>query len=356
MYGCDCYAYGLLAMGFADLVVEADLKPYDYMALVPIVKGAGGYMTDWRGNALRFTADRAALESGDFQGEVIACGDAKVLRACRRDAVQDAVLKRHIQAYAQTVRPALKPRHRPADRGRSTPPSRKVRGRRHTTRDDGGEEREGARRATRATARTRRSTSIARAPRARSTSRGARATRSTRRRKPLAGATRTASDARANDARGRDDARAVNEKSIDDRNARLTMDATRRNVGCGRKGAGGTGVRDEQGKHRQARGVHPLSLDVLLGDLRGVDFHHDRYATRAVPSLAAEILGYVPLRRERRLEDGADDFAGALAVGEGGDDWVQRGRQHVRADGYEHYEQPDRVSRVVRALTLCMNA
>ena len=82
MYGCDCYAYGLLAMGFADLVVEADLKPYDYMALVPIVKGAGGYMTDWRGNALRFTADRAALESGDFQGEVIACGDAKVLRAC----------------------------------------------------------------------------------------------------------------------------------------------------------------------------------------------------------------------------------------------------------------------------------
>ena len=34
MYGCDCYAYGLLAAGFADLVVEADLKPYDYMALV----------------------------------------------------------------------------------------------------------------------------------------------------------------------------------------------------------------------------------------------------------------------------------------------------------------------------------
>uniref|UniRef100_A0A7R9XQN2 Uncharacterized protein n=1 Tax=Ostreococcus sp. 'lucimarinus' TaxID=242159 RepID=A0A7R9XQN2_9CHLO len=116
--------------------------------------------------------------------------------------------------------------------------------------------------------------------------------------------------------------------------------------GCGRKGAGGTGVRDEQGKHRQARGVHPLSLDVLLGNLRGVDFHHDRYATRAVPSLAAEILGYVPLRRERRLEDGADDFAGALAVGEGGDVWVQHVRQHVRADEYEHYEQPDRVSRV----------
>jgi fructose-1,6-bisphosphatase/inositol monophosphatase family enzyme len=37
MYGCDCYAYGLLSSGFCDLVVEADLKPYDYMVgtLVP---------------------------------------------------------------------------------------------------------------------------------------------------------------------------------------------------------------------------------------------------------------------------------------------------------------------------------
>ena len=48
LYGCDCYAYGLLASGFCDLVVEADLKPYDYMALVPIVTGAGGIITDWQ--------------------------------------------------------------------------------------------------------------------------------------------------------------------------------------------------------------------------------------------------------------------------------------------------------------------
>ena len=38
MYGCDCYAYGLLAAGHCDLVVEADLKPYDFMALVPVVR------------------------------------------------------------------------------------------------------------------------------------------------------------------------------------------------------------------------------------------------------------------------------------------------------------------------------
>ncbi len=48
LYGCDCYAYGLLAAGFCDLVVEADMKPYDYMALVPVVQGAGGRMTDWQ--------------------------------------------------------------------------------------------------------------------------------------------------------------------------------------------------------------------------------------------------------------------------------------------------------------------
>lgn len=42
MYGCDCYAYGLLAAGLADVVVEADLKPYDYMALVPIIQVGQG--------------------------------------------------------------------------------------------------------------------------------------------------------------------------------------------------------------------------------------------------------------------------------------------------------------------------
>jgi len=84
MFGCDCYAYGLLAMGFCDLVVEADLKPYDYMALVPIVKGAGGMMTDWKGEELQFTADAAAIESGSYQGEVIAACDEKILAKCVR--------------------------------------------------------------------------------------------------------------------------------------------------------------------------------------------------------------------------------------------------------------------------------
>ena len=78
MYGCDCYAYGLLASGFADLVVEADLKPYDYMALVPIVKGAGGEFTDWTGAELVWEGDADALKAGSYQGEVIAAGDKRV--------------------------------------------------------------------------------------------------------------------------------------------------------------------------------------------------------------------------------------------------------------------------------------
>uniref|UniRef100_A0A7S2VT40 Histidinol-phosphatase n=1 Tax=Zooxanthella nutricula TaxID=1333877 RepID=A0A7S2VT40_9DINO len=52
LYGCDCYAYALLASGFVDLVVEADLGVYDYCALVPVVTCAGGRMSDWNGQEL----------------------------------------------------------------------------------------------------------------------------------------------------------------------------------------------------------------------------------------------------------------------------------------------------------------
>lgn len=48
-FGGDCYAYGLLAMGFVDLVIESGLKPWDIDALIPIVEGAGGLVTDWTG-------------------------------------------------------------------------------------------------------------------------------------------------------------------------------------------------------------------------------------------------------------------------------------------------------------------
>ncbi|MGB8817328.1 MAG: histidinol-phosphatase [Rhizobiaceae bacterium] len=49
-YGCDCYAYCMLAAGFVDLVIETKLQPYDIVALVPIIEAAGGIVTDWDGS------------------------------------------------------------------------------------------------------------------------------------------------------------------------------------------------------------------------------------------------------------------------------------------------------------------
>ena len=49
-YGGDCYSYCLLAQGCIDLVIEADLKAYDIVPLIPIIEAAGGMVTDWQGN------------------------------------------------------------------------------------------------------------------------------------------------------------------------------------------------------------------------------------------------------------------------------------------------------------------
>ena len=68
-YGCDCYAYCMLAAGHIDVVVEAGLKPYDIVALVPIIEGAGGVVTTW---------DGGRPEAG---GAIVACGDPRLHEA-----------------------------------------------------------------------------------------------------------------------------------------------------------------------------------------------------------------------------------------------------------------------------------
>jgi myo-inositol-1(or 4)-monophosphatase len=65
-YGSDCYAYCMLAAGHVDLVIEAGLKPYDIVALIPIIRGAGGIVTSWDGG------------SPDQGGHIIAAGSKKV--------------------------------------------------------------------------------------------------------------------------------------------------------------------------------------------------------------------------------------------------------------------------------------
>jgi fructose-1,6-bisphosphatase/inositol monophosphatase family enzyme len=69
IWGGDCYNYGLVALGQLDGVIEANLKLYDFAALVPVVEGAGGVMRDWRGRPL----DR------DSDGRVVALCDARLL-------------------------------------------------------------------------------------------------------------------------------------------------------------------------------------------------------------------------------------------------------------------------------------
>lgn len=67
--GCDAYAYAMVAAGTMDLVVEAGLKSWDIEAAIPLVAGAGGLTTDWRGKPvgrqggqIAIAGDRLCLE------------------------------------------------------------------------------------------------------------------------------------------------------------------------------------------------------------------------------------------------------------------------------------------------------
>ncbi|KAK6136723.1 hypothetical protein DH2020_029551 [Rehmannia glutinosa] len=75
LYGCDCYAYALLASGHVDLVIESGLKPYDFLSLIPVIEGAGGVITDWKGHQLYWEASSKA-HAASFN--VVAAGDKRV--------------------------------------------------------------------------------------------------------------------------------------------------------------------------------------------------------------------------------------------------------------------------------------
>lgn len=64
-YGGSCFAYGVLASGRTDLAVDGGLDPFDIFAPAAVIAGAGGVVTDWRGDALDI----------DWRGRVLAAGD-----------------------------------------------------------------------------------------------------------------------------------------------------------------------------------------------------------------------------------------------------------------------------------------
>jgi histidinol phosphatase-like enzyme (inositol monophosphatase family) len=65
-FGGDCYAYCMLAMGFIDAVIEASLKPFDIVPLIPIIEGAGGIVSAWDGGPAHASS------------RVVACGDPRL--------------------------------------------------------------------------------------------------------------------------------------------------------------------------------------------------------------------------------------------------------------------------------------
>ncbi len=61
---CDAYAYAMVAAGLMDLVVEAGLRSWDVEAAVPVIEGAGGLVTDWRGERIGREGGQMAI-AGD---------------------------------------------------------------------------------------------------------------------------------------------------------------------------------------------------------------------------------------------------------------------------------------------------
>ena len=70
--GCDAYAYAMVAMGKMDMVIEAGLKSWDIESAIPLIEGAGGLVTNWRGQPV-----------GQNGGQIAIAGD----RACLDEAL-----------------------------------------------------------------------------------------------------------------------------------------------------------------------------------------------------------------------------------------------------------------------------
>jgi len=67
----DCYGYYLLATGFADIMIDPIMSPWDLLPIIPIIKGAGGIITDFQGNDA-INGKSAVAASPRIHAEVIA--------------------------------------------------------------------------------------------------------------------------------------------------------------------------------------------------------------------------------------------------------------------------------------------
>jgi histidinol phosphatase-like enzyme (inositol monophosphatase family) len=70
-YSGDCINYGYVASGFADVVIENQLQPYDIIPLIPIIEGAGGVITDREGGAATSGGWAIAAATPELHAEVL---------------------------------------------------------------------------------------------------------------------------------------------------------------------------------------------------------------------------------------------------------------------------------------------
>ncbi|GLU29692.1 inositol monophosphatase family protein [Brucella sp. NBRC 12950] len=65
VFGGSCIAYGRVADGSLDICIDVGLSPFDYCALVPIITGAGGRITDWHGAPLTIKSGNQCVASAN---------------------------------------------------------------------------------------------------------------------------------------------------------------------------------------------------------------------------------------------------------------------------------------------------
>ena len=71
-YGTDCYAYGLIAAGMIDVVVEAGLQAYDVQAPIAVIQAAGGIVTNWQGGPCHMGGQVLAAANAEIHAEAMA--------------------------------------------------------------------------------------------------------------------------------------------------------------------------------------------------------------------------------------------------------------------------------------------
>ena len=73
----DCYGYLLVAAGWADVMLDPIMNPWDIAALVPVIRGAGGVVTDWSGGPAYPAESTLAAATPALHAELLAALSAR---------------------------------------------------------------------------------------------------------------------------------------------------------------------------------------------------------------------------------------------------------------------------------------